>query len=68
MANNFQLFISIMAFYAFLSFVLGPLFFYYFMDRSLLSAGNGFIVGSLLSIVLWMMVGSKMMIESSSKK
>jgi len=66
MANNFSLFISIMAFYAFLSAILGPLIFYYFVDRSLPSAGNGFIVGSLMSIVLWMMVGSKM-IESSSK-
>lgn len=60
MADKFQLFVSIMVFYIFLSYVLGPLVFYYLMDRSLSSAGNGFIAGSLLSIVLWLMVGSKM--------
>lgn len=60
MTEKFQLFVSIMAFYIFLSYVLGPLVFYYLMDRSLTAAGNGFIAGSLLSIILWMMVGSKM--------
>jgi len=60
MADKFKLFVSIMAFYVFLSYVLGPLVFYYMMGRSLTAAGNGFIVGSLISIVLWLMVGSKM--------
>lgn len=55
-----QTFISIMAFYAVLSYIIGPLVFYYFMERSLSSAGNGFIAGSILSILLWVMVGSKM--------
>lgn len=60
MAEKTQLFFSIMAFYVFLSHVLGPLVFYYAIERSLTSAGNGFIAGSLVSIVLWLMVGSKM--------
>jgi hypothetical protein len=60
MSDKFQLFVSIMAFYIFLSYILGPLAFYYLMDRSLSAAGNGFIAGSLLSILLWLMVGSNM--------
>ncbi len=67
MADKFLLFHSIMAFYVILSHFIGPLAFYYFVDRSLVSAGNGFIAGSLLSIALWITVGSKM-VESSSKK
>ena len=60
MAEKTQLFFSIMFFYIFLSYILGPLVFYYAMERSLSSAGNGFIVGSLLSILLWLFFGSKM--------
>lgn len=60
MADKFSLFLSIMTFYVFLSYILGPLAFYYLVDRSLFSAGNGFIAGSLLSIVLWLFYGSKM--------
>ena len=53
-------FVSIMFFYALLSYVLMPGFFFYFVEKSLKSAGNGFILGSLVSIVLWVTVGSKM--------
>ena len=60
MSSGLQTFISIMAFYAILSYIIGPLVFYYFMERSLSSAGNGFIAGSILSVLLWVMVGSKM--------
>lgn len=66
MADKFSLFLSIMTFYILLSHIIGPLAFYYLVDRSLLSAGNGFIAGSLLSIVLWLFYGSKM-VESSKK-
>jgi hypothetical protein len=58
--TGLQTFISIMVFYAILSYIIGPLVFYYFMERSLSSAGNGFIAGSILSLLLWVMVGSKM--------
>jgi hypothetical protein len=58
--TGLETFISIMAFYAILSYIIGPLVFYYLMERSLSSAGNGFIAGSILSVVLWVMVGSKM--------
>jgi hypothetical protein len=36
------------------------LFFYYFFGKTFISAGNGFIVGSVASIVLWHFYGSKM--------
>jgi hypothetical protein len=49
-----------MAVYIFISYVLGPVAFYYLIDKSLSSAGNGFIAGSILSIILWLVVGSKM--------
>jgi hypothetical protein len=49
-----------MAFYVVLSYVIGPLVFYYFIERSLSSAGNGFIAGSVLSVILWISVGSTM--------
>jgi hypothetical protein len=60
MTDKQQMFISIMAFYALLSYVIGPLVFYYLRERSLASAGNGFVVGSVVSILLWLSVGSKM--------
>jgi hypothetical protein len=60
MSDKQQLFISIMEFYALLSYVIGPMAFYYLRERSLASAGNGFILGSVVSILLWLSVGSKM--------
>ena len=60
MSAPFNLFLKIMLFYILLSYVIGPLIFYYFIEKSLKSAGNGFIVGSILSIILWISVGSKM--------
>jgi hypothetical protein len=58
--SKFNTFLYIMAVYIFISYVLGPVAFYYLIDKSLSSAGNGFIAGSILSIVLWLVVGSKM--------
>ena len=57
---NFQLFLSVMFFYAILTFLIGPLIGYYLGGKTLDSAGNGFIVGSVLSIVLWLVVGKKL--------
>jgi hypothetical protein len=61
MSSKFQLFASIMAFYILLSYVIFPVGFYYLVDKSLLSAGNGFAVGSAISVVLWYTFGSKML-------
>ena len=53
-------FAQIMAFYMLVSYVLGPVIFYYAFGHTLKSAGNGFMVGSVASIVLWYVYGSKM--------
>ena len=60
--SNFPIakFSQIMLFYAILAFILGPLIFYYLVARTPASAGNGFVTGSILSIILWYTVGSKM--------
>jgi len=55
-----QVFMGIMAFYAIISYVIGPIVGYYAGGRSYNSAGLGFIVGSLISILLWFFVGQKM--------
>lgn len=47
-------FIATMIFYIVLSYVLMPLFFFYFVEKTLIAAGNGFIAGSILSILLWL--------------
>ena len=60
MDSKLQTFAGIMAFYILLSYVIFPLGFFYLVEKSLASAGNGFIVGSLISIALWVGVGKKM--------
>ena len=60
MDSKLRLFLSIMLFYILLSYVLFPLAFYYLVEKSLSSAGNGFVVGSLISLALWLSVGRKM--------
>jgi hypothetical protein len=60
MNRGLSTFIGIMAFYIVLSYVIGPLLFYYAFGKTLKSAGNGFIVGSLVSVLLWHFAGSKM--------
>ena len=49
----YEIFIGVMVFYAVLSYVIMPAAFYFFVEKNLNSAGNGFVVGSLLSVVLW---------------
>ena len=53
-------FMMIMMFYIFLSYILGPIVGYYSMGKNVKAAGNGFVAGSVLSIILWYMVGQKM--------
>lgn len=48
------MYVGTMIFYIFLSYLLLPAAFYYFGDKTLMSAGNGFIAGSVLSVVLWL--------------
>ena len=51
--KGFNMYVGTMIFYIFLSYLLLPAAFYYFGDKTLMSAGNGFIAGSVLSGVLW---------------
>jgi len=60
MDSKLQTFLGIMGFYILLSYIIFPMIFYYLMGKSLASAGNGFIVGSLVSIGLWLTYGRKM--------
>ena len=61
MASGFPLqkFAVVMAFYALLACVIMPILFYYLMAKTVSSAGNGFILGSVVSVLLWIFVGSK---------
>ena len=58
--TKFNTFLYIMFVYFVISYILGPIAFYYLMDKTLYSAGIGYMVGSIISIVLWVMIGSKM--------
>lgn len=60
MNNSLVKFSQIMLFYIFLSYLLMPVIFYYSFNKNLISAGNGFVVGSIISIALWYFYGSKM--------
>ena len=60
MDKKLQTFVGIMLFYALLTYLVFPVGFYYLINKSLVSAGNGFIVGSLVSISLWLGVGRTM--------
>uniref|UniRef100_A0A6C0D2Z1 Uncharacterized protein n=1 Tax=viral metagenome TaxID=1070528 RepID=A0A6C0D2Z1_9ZZZZ len=60
MNSKLQTFLGIMAFYILISYVIFPMIFYYLVGKSLASAGNGFIVGSVISIGLWLTYGKKM--------
>ena len=60
MDTKIKTFLGIMFFYVLLSYVIFPIGFYYLVEKSLLSAGNGFIVGSIISILLWISYGRKL--------
>ena len=52
--KGFNMFVGTMMFYILLSYLIMPAAFYYFVDKTLMSAGNGFIAGSILSVILWL--------------
>ena len=60
MNKDLTTFIGIMVFYLVLSYIIGPILFYYAFGKTLKAAGNGFVVGSVASVALWYFVGSKM--------
>ncbi len=55
-----QTFMNIMLFYVFLTFIVFPFAFYYGIGKTLENAGNGYVVGSLVSVGLWLAFGRKM--------
>jgi len=50
-------FVGIMVFYAALTYLIFPLVCYYAFQRSLESAGYGFVAGSIFSLFLWFAFG-----------
>lgn len=60
MDSKLSAFLGVMAFYVVLSYVVFPVGFYYLVDKSFQSAGNGFVLGSLVSIALWFVYGKKL--------
>jgi len=59
-SGDWSVFTRIMLFYILLSYVLFPAIFYFTMGKSLRQAGRGFVVGSIISLLLWQFYGSKM--------
>jgi hypothetical protein len=49
-----------MAFYAVLTYFVFPMIFYYTMGKTVKAAGQGFVLGSVVSVALWVFYGSKM--------
>jgi len=43
-----------------ITYIVFPAGFYYFTDKSLANAGNGFVVGSVVSVLLWFKYGKNM--------
>jgi hypothetical protein len=60
MSQTLYTFIRIMLFYIFLSYIIFPIAFYYYYNKSLKHAGVGYIIGSIISINLWCFYGSEM--------
>jgi hypothetical protein len=57
---NLTKYAGVMAFYAVLTYLIFPAIAYFLFGKTLDAAGNGFIVGSIVSVVLWKMVGMGM--------
>lgn len=55
--SNFMKYVQIMVFYVLLSYILFPLIGYFMFGKTLQSAGNGFAIGSIISILLWYVYG-----------
>ena len=54
---NITKYTGVMAFYAVLTYILFPAIAYFLFGKTLESIGNGFIVGSVVSVVLWKVYG-----------
>jgi hypothetical protein len=54
---NLAKYAGVMAFYAVLTYLLFPAIAYFLFGKTLEAAGNGFIAGSIVSVVLWKVFG-----------
>jgi hypothetical protein len=54
---NITKYTGVMAFYAVLTYILLPVIAYFLFGKTLEMVGNGFIVGSILSVILWKVYG-----------
>jgi hypothetical protein len=54
---NVTKYAGVMAFYAVITYLLFPVIAYFMFGKTLEAAGNGFIVGSVISVVLWKVYG-----------
>jgi hypothetical protein len=54
---NITKYAGVMAFYAVLTYILFPVISYFMFGKTLEAAGNGFIAGSVISVVLWKVFG-----------
>jgi hypothetical protein len=54
---NITKYTGVMAFYAVITYILFPVIAYFIFGKTLEAAGNGFIVGSVVSVVLWKFYG-----------
>jgi hypothetical protein len=59
---NISLYSGIMAFYAVLTYFVFPMIFYYTMGKTVKAAGQGFVLGSVVSVALWVFYGSNMVV------
>lgn len=63
MEEKMKTYIMIMFVYMLITYILGPVLYYTFVDKTLVGAGKGFLIGSVLSIILWLVYGSKLVIQ-----
>jgi hypothetical protein len=54
---NITKYTGVMAFYAVLTYIVFPAIAYFLFGKTLEAAGNGFIAGSIVSVVLWKVAG-----------
>jgi len=54
---NITKYTGVMVFYAVLTYIIFPALSYFLFGKTLDAAGNGFIVGSIISVVLWRVYG-----------
>ena len=61
--QDFSKFFIIMTFYSFVSYIIFPIIFYYAFGKTIDAVGNGFVVGSVVTILLWYVAGKKMALK-----